>query len=215
MERVKPHARVVLVDDDPMVRAGLRLLLESEFDVIGEADCAAVGIARTRELRPDLVLMDLRMPGGSGVDAIAEIDRQETARAVVALTTFRTDELLFGALGAGAAGFLLKDTEPARLRELLHRALEGETVLSPGIIPRVVSASLAARPDAHALNRLEVLTPREREIAELIGDGLANAEIARKLHLAVPTVKAHITAIHFKLETPSRVALALLVERSR
>ncbi len=207
------RVRVVIVDDDPMVRAGLRMILGGapDIDVVGEASDGqeAVGIVG-REV-PDVVLMDIRMPGTDGVTALRRLrERGSTARVIV-LTTFDTDELVLSALQQGAAGFLLKDIAPADLVLAVRRAAAGEPMLSPRITTRLIAAVTAPTETSRqhkARALLGRLTEREREVALAVAEGLSNPEIARALHLGVATVKTHVGALFSKLEVTNRVQVA-------
>jgi DNA-binding NarL/FixJ family response regulator len=209
--------RVLLVDDDALVRSGLRLLLSGacDIEVVGEADDGRGVLPAVDRHRPDIVLMDIRMPQLDGIAATRLLRSQPAPPAVIVLTTFDADELVLRALQAGAAGFLLKDTPPAeivRAIELVHR---GDAMLSPTVTRQLIGLVAgdgdagARRDDARA--RLTTLSPREREVALAVGEGAANAEIAQRLHMSVPTVKAHVSRLLSKLEVDNRVQIALLV----
>lgn len=212
-----PPIRVLVADDDPLVRAGLRLLLDGDdLEVVGEATDGAEAIRQVGALEPDVVLMDLRMPNVDGLTATEAIRQLDDPPEVIALTTFDADENVVRALRAGAAGFLLKDTAPTDIIAAIHHVAAGDAQLSPSVTRRLL-ATIAVHPPraVEARRRLAILTERERDIADAIGEGLTNAEIARQLHLAVPTVKAHVTAILAKLEVTNRVLVALLVHDAR
>jgi DNA-binding NarL/FixJ family response regulator len=208
--------RVLLVDDDALVRQGLRLLLAGApgVEVVGEADDGRGVLSALDRHRPDVVLMDIRMPQLDGIAATRLVRTQPSPPAVIVLTTFDADELVLRALQAGAAGFLLKDTPPAeivRAIELVHR---GDAMLSPAVTRRLIG--LVAGDDAGARRdearaRLATLSPREHEVAVAVGEGRANAEIADRPHMSVPTVKAHASRLLAKLEVDNRVQVALLV----
>jgi DNA-binding NarL/FixJ family response regulator len=208
--------RVVLVDDDAIVRAGLRLMLggAADIEIVGEAADGAQVPALVAAHRPDLVLMDIRMPGVDGLTATGTLRAEPDAPEVLVLTTFHTDAHVLGALRAGAAGFLLKDTPPYDIVTAIRKAVAGDPVLSPAVtrrlIEQVVDGPQHARAAA-ARGRLAVLGEREREVARAVGSGRSNAEIARELHLAVPTVKAHVSRILTRLGLNNRVQIALLV----
>jgi DNA-binding NarL/FixJ family response regulator len=200
--------RLLLVDDQELIRTGLRLLLEShdEFTVVGEAGDGQEAVARARATRPDVVLMDVRMPGTDGVEATRML-RSELVPAprVLVLTTFDLDEYVFGALQAGAGGFLLKDAPRERLLDAIRVVHRGEALLSPSTTRRLIErfahhAQLPQRPVA-----LEELTPREREAFELVARGLSNAEIAQRLFVAEATVKTHVGNVLLKLGLRDRV----------
>jgi DNA-binding NarL/FixJ family response regulator len=208
--------RVLVVDDDPLVRAGLTLMLGGRDDltVVGEAADGAEAIAQHDRLRPDVVLMDIRMPGMDGLtatEALRRQDRTDTAEVIV-LTTFDADEHVLRALRAGAAGFLLKDTAPAEIVTAIQRVAAGDAQLSPSVVRRLI-ANVTAPDDrgSEARARLTQLTDREAEVAQAVGAGRTNAEIAAQLYLSVPTVKAHVSVILAKLGATNRVQIALVV----
>jgi DNA-binding NarL/FixJ family response regulator len=208
--------RVLVVDDDPLVRAGLALMLGGRDDltVVGEAADGAEAIAQHDRLRPDVVLMDIRMPGMDGLaatEALRGPGRPDAAEVVV-LTTFDADEHVLRALRAGAAGFLLKDTAPAEIVTAIRRVAAGDAQLSPSVVRRLI-ANVAAPDDrgSEARARLAGLTEREAEVAHAVGAGRTNAEIAAQLYLSVPTVKAHVSVILAKLGATNRVQIALVV----
>jgi DNA-binding NarL/FixJ family response regulator len=202
--------RLLLVDDQELVRTGFRLLLETQDDleVVGEAGDGAEAIERARQLQPDVILMDIRMPRMDGVEATARLTSAgiEPPPRVLVLTTFDLDEYVFGALRAGAAGFLLKDAPRERLVEAIRVVHSGDALLSPSITRRLVE-HFAARTDplqpAPAL--LEELTPREREVLALVARGLSNGEIAQRLVVTEATVKSHVGSILMKLGLRDRV----------
>jgi DNA-binding NarL/FixJ family response regulator len=205
--------RVLVVDDDPLVRAGLRMLLEGDdLAVIGEAGDGAEGVRLAADLRPDVVLMDIRMPHVDGLAATEAILAGEDPPEVVVLTTFDADEHILRALRAGAAGFLLKDTPPVDLVSAVHRVVDGDAPLSPSVTRRLIATATASDPRAQAArDRLATLTPRELDIAQAVGEGLSNAEIGARLFLSVATVKAHVSTVLHKLGATNRVQVALLV----
>jgi DNA-binding NarL/FixJ family response regulator len=225
--------RVLLVDDDPLVRAGLRLMLRSapDIDVIGEAADGAAAITAAAELIPDVVLMDIRMPGTDGVTATAAITtataRSTQAQAaqaqaapgprVVALTTFDADELVRQAITAGAVGYLVKDTPPAEIINAVRAVAAGQGVLSPAVTGPLLAQMRGAVPSPAGPSKpgLGVLTERERAVALAVTDGATNAEIARQLYVSAATVKATISRILAKLELDNRVQLAVVVRSSR
>jgi len=225
--------RVLLVDDDPLVRAGLRLMLRSapDIDVIGEAADGAGAITAAAELIPDVVLMDIRMPGTDGVTATAAITtataRSTQAQAaqaqaapgprVVALTTFDADELVRQAITAGAVGYLVKDTPPAEIINAVRAVAAGQGVLSPAVTGPLLAQMRGAVPSPAGPSKpgLGVLTERERAVALAVTDGATNAEIARQLYVSAATVKATISRILAKLELDNRVQLAVVVRSSR
>ncbi|WP_433233545.1 response regulator [Micromonospora sp. CA-248260] len=205
---------VLLADDQHLVRAGFRSLLKRDRDitVLGEASTGDEAVRTTRALRPDVVLMDIRMPGMDGITATRQIvaDPQLRGCRVVILTTFETDEYVFTALAAGASGFLTKDVDPDGLRRAVRVVAAGEALLSPSVTRRVV-AQLAHRPAAGTGGvPLAVLTAREREIVRLVATGLSNDAIAGHLVISPLTVKTHVTRAIAKLGVRDRVQLVIL-----
>jgi DNA-binding NarL/FixJ family response regulator len=202
--------RLLIVDDQELIRTGLRLFLETQDDieVVGEAGDGTEAIERALELKPDVVLMDIRMPGMDGVEATARLTAHgiEPPPRVLVLTTFDLDEYLFGALRAGAAGFLLKDAPRERLLEAIRVVHRGEALLSPSITRRLIE-DFATRTDPlePPTALLEQLTPREREVLTLVARGLSNNEIAKRLVVTEATVKSHIGSILMKLDLRDRV----------
>ncbi len=202
--------RVLIVDDQELVRTGFRLFLETQpgLAVVGEAGDGEEAIERVRELRPDVVLMDIRMPTMDGVEATAKLTSGaiEPAPRVLVLTTFDLDEYVFGALRAGAAGFLLKDAPRERLIEAIRVVHSGEALLSPSITRRLIE-DFAARSDPikPPAAVLAELTPSEREVLGLVAHGLSNAEIAARLVVTEATVKSHVGAVLLKLGLRDRV----------
>jgi DNA-binding NarL/FixJ family response regulator len=196
--------RLLIVDDQELIRTGLRLFLETkeDFAVVGEAADGDEAIELARTTRPDVVLMDIRMPRVDGVEATARLHAAGISPAprVLVLTTFDLDEYVFGALRAGAAGFLLKDASRARLVEAIHVVHEGEALLSPSITRRLIE-NFAARtePLPSATPLLTMLTPREREALILVARGLSNSEIAARLVVTEATVKSHVGGMFAKL----------------
>jgi DNA-binding NarL/FixJ family response regulator len=210
---------VLLVDDEALVRTGLRMILETADDlaVVGEAGDGRSAVDAVSRHRPDVVLMDIRMPRLDGLAATATIRSAAHPPAVIVLTTFDSDDEVFQALEAGAVGFLLKDTPPADLLRAIRVAADGDAMLSPGVTRQVihrVTAEDQTRRRREALRRLEVLTSRERQILIEIGLGRANAEIAKLLHLSEATVKSHVTHLFDKLAATNRVQLAIAAFRA-
>jgi DNA-binding NarL/FixJ family response regulator len=208
--------RLLLVDDDPLVRAGLALMLggADDVEIVGEAADGDEAGALVDRTRPDVVLMDIRMPGVDGLTATERLRGRADAPQVVVLTTFHADEQVLRALRAGAAGFVLKDTPPAEILDAVRRVAAGEPVLSPAVTRRLMQRAVAGTaPDARrtrARARVETLNDREREVAVAVGRGMANADIAAHLFMSVATVKAHVSRILAKLGLGNRVQIALL-----
>jgi DNA-binding NarL/FixJ family response regulator len=207
---------VLIVDDDPVVRFGLSMMLRGAdgLTVVAEAGDGAEGVALAERHRPDVVLMDIRMPGTDGLTATETLRRRPGAPQVVVLTTFDADAHVLRALRAGAAGFLLKDTPPDELVLAVRHAAAGRPVLSPEVTRRLIDRVAETDRDstrAAARRRLERLAERERTIALDLGAGRSNAEIAARHHISVATVKTHVSAILAKLDLNNRVQVALLV----
>ena len=208
--------RVVLIDDDPLVRAGLKLMLGGRegVDFVGEGGDGSEAAALVAEHRPDVLLMDIRMPGKDGLTATEELMAQEDAPRVVILTTFDSDDSVLRALAAGAAGFLLKDTPPDRMLEAIKQVAAGEHTLSPSVVSQVIAAATRHRGDPRredARADLAVLNAREKEVAIAIGRGLTNAEISARHYLSLATVKGVVTQIFDKLGLTNRVQVAIKV----
>src|SRR5215218_9148822 len=200
--------RVLLVDDDDLMRAGLKAVLSSDetIDVVGEAGDGRAAVSRTRELRPELVLMDVRMPDLDGITATREVLAVSPDVKVVILTTFEQDNYIFGALRAGASAFLLKRTSPEELIAAIHTVAAGDSLLSPSVTRRVIERmARQPAPDTSSSERLEELTPRERDVLELVARGLSNSEIAVDLVIEESTVKTHVKRILMKLRLRDRV----------
>ncbi|MFI6362164.1 response regulator [Nocardia sp. NPDC050630] len=206
--------RLLLVDDQQLVRAGLRMLCENadDLEVVGEASTGADAVRVAERTRPDVVLMDLRMPGMDGIRATATILASYPATRVLVLTTFDDDDHLYPALAAGAVGFLVKDASPADLLDGIRRAATGERTFSPDVLGRVVKSAVAAHSDRERLPPAPEmgLTARESEVLELISQGLSNTEIADRLHVGITTVKTHVTNLMSKTGATNRVRLAML-----
>jgi DNA-binding NarL/FixJ family response regulator len=209
---------VLLVDDEALVRTGLRLILETTDDlsVVGEAEDGRTAIAAVRRYGPEVVLMDLRMPRLDGLAAMAAIRALPRPPAVIVLTTFDTDDDVFQALDAGASGFLLKDTPPQDLLRAIRIAASGDAMLSPSVTRRLIGRVTAQDHTRRraALDRLDALTEREREVLVEIGRGHANSDIARRLHMSEATVKTHISHLFEKLAATNRVQLAIAAFRA-
>jgi DNA-binding NarL/FixJ family response regulator len=216
--------RVLVVDDDPLVRSGLALILGGAADlaVVGQAENGKQALEMVAADPPDIVLMDIRMPVLDGLEATERLCADRTGNdvpRVIVLTTFGADEYVVRALGAGASGFLLKDTPPADIVAAIRTVASGQQMLSPtalaSLIRQVTERVAPDRTDAvrteAARSRLDRLTDREREVAVAVGQGMSNADIARALYLSVPTVKAHIGRLFTKLGVDNRVQIAICV----
>jgi DNA-binding NarL/FixJ family response regulator len=208
--------RVVLAEDQPMVRAGFRSLLESraDIDVVGEAATGAEALEQVRAHRPDVVVMDIRMPEMDGLEATRRIttDPALNQTRVLVLTTFELDDYVFGALDAGASGFLLKGGEPADLVHAIQVVATGDSLLAPSVTRRLIE-TYVSRPQPTIItdyHGLDELTPREREVLGLIAQGLTNAEIAQALQLSPLTAKTHVSRILMKLGARDRVQLVVI-----
>jgi DNA-binding NarL/FixJ family response regulator len=197
--------RVLLVDDEELVRFGLRTVLEAagDFEVVGEAGDGAAGVKAARELRPDVVLTDIRMPGMDGLTATKQILALPDPPQVAVLTTFHLDEYVYAALAAGAAGFLLKDTPPREIAAAVRAAL----------IDSYVDRRAAPR-KAEAQRRIAELSDREREVLQLLGSGDSNAELARKLYVSEATVKTYVSRLLTKLDLTNRTQAAILAHEA-
>lgn len=210
--------RVLLVDDEMLVRSGLRMILETTDDivVVAEARDGAEAIAAVRRLRPDVVLMDVRMPGMDGLTAARELGTLPEPPNVVMLTTFDLDEYVHRALRAGAVGFLLKDTPPRELVAAVRTVAAGNAMLAPAITKRLLTSFVDkgdSRSDT-ARERLVVLTDRERDVIRAVARGLSNSEIGRELGMTEATVKAHVSRSLGKLDLTNRVQAAILVHEA-
>lgn len=208
--------RVLLVDDDALVRAGLRLILSSadDIDIVGEADDGADAVAAVRQHRPDVVLMDIRMPRVDGITATAALRALNTPPQVIVLTTFRADEHVVAALRAGASGFLVKDTPPGDILTAIRVVAAGDAIISPSVTRTLLghfAPSGASERQQAAARKLADLSDREREVATAVGAGSSNAEIASILFMSEATVKAHVSRLLSKLDLDNRVQIAILV----
>ncbi|MGO2003310.1 response regulator [Arthrobacter rhombi] len=213
---------VLLADDHAAIRLGMRMVLETQpgLRVVGEAADGVQAIRMARALRPDVVLMDLRMPVVDGIQATREIIAEALSRVLV-LTTFDQDSYLFGALEAGADGFLLKSAEPAEITVALQRVHAGDSVISPEVTARIVSAAVSGRAASsldgaatpEAVASVQLLTGREREVLDCLGEGLSNQLIGRRLGISETTVKTHVSRVLAKLGFQSRVQAALFSRR--
>lgn len=210
-EHRSPAARVLIVDDQPLLRHSLRLIIDGAEDlaVAGEAGTGAEAVALAQKLRPDVVLMDIRMPGGDGITATGEItgDPALCLTRVVVLSMFELDEYVHAALRAGASGFLLKDVRPEQLTDAIRRAHHGESLFAPSILTRLIEHYLDS--PRHPKRPLDVLTDRETEVLTLVGRGLSNHEIAEALTISIKTVKTHIGNLLGKLAARDRVQLVI------
>ena len=208
--------RVLLVDDDALVRAGLRIILSSadDLEVVGEVADGAGAVAATREHRPDVVLMDIRMAEMDGIAATTALRRLAAPPQVIVLTTFQADEQVMRALRAGASGFLVKDTPPADIIHAVRLVASGDAIISPSVTRTLLShfgdAQASERRRA-ATQRLATLTDREREVATAIASGASNAEVAASLFMSEATVKAHVSRLFTKLDVTNRVQIAIVV----
>ena len=219
--------RVLLVDDDALVRAGLRMILSSadDVDIVGEAEDGAAAVDAVARHRPDIVLMDIRMPGMDGIAATREVRTLTDPPQVIVLTTFNADDYVLRALRAGAGGFLLKDTPPTEILDAIRLVHAGEAMLSPAVTrtllghiaepgPAAAGDTAARERREQALTRLATLTEREHEVALAVGRGESNAEIAGALYMSEATVKAHVSRLLAKLGAANRVQVAIVVHEA-
>jgi DNA-binding NarL/FixJ family response regulator len=208
--------RVLVVDDQVLVRAGFRMILEAEPDVVvaGEAGDGETALQIAAACAPDVVLMDVRMPGMDGIEATRRLLRIADPPAVIMLTTFDMDEYIYAALRAGASGFLLKDVPPEQLVDGIRAVVSGESLLSPSITRRMIEVYLERPPAGPPSRLLATLTPREREILLLLGRGLSNAEIAAQLVVSETTVKTHVARVLMKLDLRDRVQAVIFAYES-
>ncbi len=210
------RVRVLLVDDDALVRAGLRTILSAadDLEVVGEADDGARAVAAVREHRPDVVLMDIRMTEMDGIAATVALRRLDAPPQVIVLTTFQADAQVMSALRAGASGFLVKDTPPAEIIHAIRVVASGDAIISPSVTRTLLGHFAAGRASDRyqaAARRLATLTDREREVALAVGSGASNAEIAASLFMGEATVKAHVSRLFAKLDVVNRVQVAIVV----
>ncbi|MDR6867906.1 DNA-binding NarL/FixJ family response regulator [Microbacterium resistens] len=214
----EPHApvRVLLVDDHALIRTGNALVIESTDDLVvrGEASTGEEAAERAAVLAPDVVLMDVRMPGMGGIEATRRITAARPETRVIVLTTFDLDEYAFASLNAGASAFLLKSASPDRLVDAIRTVARGDAVLDPRITRRLIEAFVSSGADervtAHAIDPRTALSPRELDVFLGVADGLSNPEVAARLHLSVPTIKTHVNRILAKLQARDRVHLVIL-----
>ncbi|SDD41486.1 two component transcriptional regulator, LuxR family [Geodermatophilus telluris] len=210
---------VLLVDDEELVRFGLRTVLEAagEFTVVGEAGDGFAAVRAVQELRPDVVLMDVRMPRKDGLAATREILALPDPPQVAVLTTFHADEYVYAALAAGAAGFLLKDTPPREIAAAVRAVADGTATLSPKVTATLIESYVdrrAAPRRAQALRRIRELSDREREVLQLLGSGESNAELARRLFVSEATVKTYVSRLLAKLDLANRTQAAILAHEA-
>jgi len=208
--------RVLIVDDDALVRAGLSMMLggAGDLEVVGEAEDGTQVVAAIDAHRPDVILMDIRMPKLDGLAATRLVRSRRPAPEVIVLTTFDADEHVLTALRDGAAGFLVKDTPPAEILHAIRLVAAGDAILSPAVTRKLLdrmAADGAPASNARAVRLLGELTDREREVAVAVGQGKSNAEVAAQLYMSVATVKAHVSRLLMKLDVDNRVQIALLV----
>jgi DNA-binding NarL/FixJ family response regulator len=209
--------RVLLVDDDDLMRAGLKAVLSSDarVEVVGEAGSGRAAVERVRALRPDLVLMDVRMPDLDGIAATREVIAASPEVKVVILTTFEQDDYIFGALNAGASGFLLKRSGPEKLLAAIQTVAAGDSLLSPSVTRTVIDRmARQPTPEIGPSRLLEALTPREREVLVLLARGLSNGEIAAELVIEESTVKTHVKRILMKLRLRDRIQAVVFAYES-
>ena len=205
--------RVLLADDEALVRGGFRAILEAhpDIDVVAEAADGAEAVALTAEHHPDVVLMDIRMPGVDGIDATRRIGVRNSATHVLILTTFGLDEYVYAALSAGASGFMLKNVPPQQLADAVRTVAGGDALLAPSITRRLIEEHVRRPPaDGPRPERLAPLTPRELEILSCVGRGLSNGEIAGTLFISQATVKTHFTRVLMKLDLRDRAQAVVL-----
>ena len=211
--------RVVLVDDQPLIRTGIKALLDAEDDieVVGDGGTGVEAVELAVEHRPDIVLMDVQMPEMDGIEATRRIANDERLGDVhvVMLTNYGLDEYVFNALRAGAAGFVVKDTEPADLLQALRVTMRGDALLSPGVTRRLISEFVARPPDVLPSADLQLLTSREREVVALVAHGLSNDEIAERMVLSPMTAKTHVSRAMTKLGARDRAQLVVFAYQSR
>ncbi|MEV4736478.1 MULTISPECIES: response regulator transcription factor [unclassified Microbacterium] len=213
-----PSVRVLVVDDESLIRSGFRFVLgvDAGIEIVGEAADGAAAIDLVRRHRPDVVLMDVRMPVMDGADATAAIVAESSAR-VVAMTSMDAEGQLMRMLLAGATGYLLKDEAPGRILEAVHRAAAGDVVFSAQSTAQLVRRAVEGEGGAGrraAIDRVSVLTDREREVAVLVASGATNQEIGVRLHIAPGTVKTHLEQVYVKLAVRNRVQVGVIVERA-
>jgi DNA-binding NarL/FixJ family response regulator len=205
--------RVVIADDQEMIRAGLRMILESrpDIEVVGEAADGAEAVALARRLRPDVCLFDVRMPRMDGIEATRQLAGPDVADplAIVVITTFDLDEYVYGALRAGARGFLLKDAGADLLLQAVDAAADGDALIAPNVTTRLLAAFATSGSDRRPTQPIEPLTDREEEVLNAVARGRTNAEIAADLHISLSTAKTHLASLMRKLDARNRVEIAM------
>jgi len=205
--------RVLIADDQGIVRAGLSTILNGQpyIEVIGQAADGREAVALARELRPDVCLLDIRMPNLDGIEATRLLAGPDIADpiAVVVITTFDTDEYIYGALKAGARGFLLKGAEPDQLTQAIHAAVQGDALIDPGVTGRLLATFSTNAPATAPVQPIDALTEREEEVLRTVARGRTNAEIAEELHISLSNFKFHLASLTTKLGTRNRVELAI------
>jgi DNA-binding NarL/FixJ family response regulator len=204
--------RVLIADDQALVRSGFRLIVEtrSDLEVVGEAEDGAAAVELTRELEPDVILMDVRMPGLDGIEATRRIVAAGSPARILVLTTFDLDEYVYAAVRAGASGFLLKDVRPGDLVEAIRLVANGNALLGPSVTRRLLERFVDEHASAGAAEAVARLTEREREILTLLASGLSNAELAQQLVLSETTVKTHVSSVLRKLGVRDRVQAVIV-----
>ncbi len=213
----RPMIRVALADDEALIRGGLRSMLdaESDLEIVGEAASGREAVELARLKRPDVMLMDVRMPGMDGIAATERIVGDSLPTRVLVVTTFDLDDHVYAALRAGASGFLLKDTDPDRLADAVRTVAAGDALLSPRVTRRLVEHYVARpTPTPSVASRLSTLTEREHEVLHEVARGLSNAEIADRIHLSEATIKTHVTRMLAKLELRSRTQAVVFAYES-
>jgi DNA-binding NarL/FixJ family response regulator len=208
--------QVILADDQPLIRAGLRMLIAQtpDIDVAGEAGTGAEAVMLARDTGPDVVVMDIRMPGMDGIEATQMITAGETGTRVLVLTTFDDDDYIYGALRAGASGFLVKDMALEDILTAIRVVAAGDAMIAPGVTRRLIGEFAARTRSSGKARELTGITDREREVLRLVGLGMTNTEIAGALHITVATVKTHVARLLAKLNARDRVQLVITAYES-